>query len=84
MTSLLIFSCLVYPLTLLKSESLQLLGQSYLTSWLPMFRCHTVVLVWLRIYRISFGRLCGFYLNAFLLIFWSESGSPSKLSSHPK
>ena len=43
-----------------ESASLQLLGESSLVSWLLMFRYHTVVLVWLRIRRISFGCLYGF------------------------
>ena len=81
----------------LQSASLQLLGESCLVSWLPMFCYRTVVLVWLRLCKISFGCLYGFFCRHFLtvphilwnlfiylFIFLSKSGSPSKLSSHPK
>ena len=63
LTSLLVLSSLVYPLTLLKSASLQLLVQSSLISWLPMFRYRTVVLVWLQLFKISFGCLYRFSLD---------------------
>jgi hypothetical protein len=33
----------------LESASLQLLGESCLASWLPTFRYHSVLLVWLRV-----------------------------------
>jgi hypothetical protein len=35
--------CILYRL--LESASLQLLGESYLAPWLPIFCCHRVVLV---------------------------------------
>ena len=81
--------CLVLciPEHFLESASLQLLGEPYRASWLPMFRCHKVVSVWLRLYRISFGCLCGFSNTTYALesvYFLSKSSSLSKLSSHPK
>ena len=48
-----------------ESASPQLLGQSCLVSWLPVFRYRTVVLVWLRLCKISFGGLYGVSLGVF-------------------
>ena len=39
----------------LESASLQVLDESCLLSWLPMFRYRRVVLVWLRLCKILFG-----------------------------
>jgi hypothetical protein len=60
---------LCIPWQFLKSASLQLIGESCLVSWLPMFRYHRVVLVWLRLYRISFGCLFGFAHHTLITYF---------------
>ena len=43
-TSLLILSSLVYPLTLLRKRISAAFGESCPASWLPVFRCHRVEL----------------------------------------
>jgi hypothetical protein len=49
----------------IESASLQLLGDSCLVSWSSTFHYRSVVLVWLRLCKISFGCLYGFSLDVF-------------------
>ena len=51
----LFYPVLCIPQHFLESASLQLLGESCLSSWLPMFRCHRVVMIYYLLFKRKYA-----------------------------